>query len=333
MNPYDQVNESVVLIGEEPHKLRYRSVHSDSVFLRSKPSETDLDNVIYAKGIDFTVNEEEGTIQRTSSSRIPDWSHHPLYGKEDFNHADYPDYSNKRYTLYVDYQYDNLNAAPTPVPVQVMPDILPRLYRKLMNGEAVTYVVFGDSISTGAEASEEPRKYYNLFVEALRERFPKAVIQIQMKAIGGETSLRALSRVVADVIETNPDLVTIGYGMNDQNKQDDGSNAVSLELYKGNIAQMIEAIQKQTDAELILITPCLPNPLWKYASDNVAEYAGALRELGAEYGVVIADLQQIWLAELSAGKTHESLLLNNVNHPNDYGHQLYAQSLLQLVVR
>jgi lysophospholipase L1-like esterase len=332
MNINVQESESVVFIAGEPHRLRYRPIVEGSLRLCSKASSKDMDHLWYTEGKDFSVDYDNGTIQRSEASPIPDWSRHALFGKSEFNHSDYSDYSNRAYTLYADYQYHHPNAAANAASGELVSNELFRLRKKLENGKAITYVVFGDSISTGAEASEEANKYYNRFAKILRERFPHALIDVRMKAVGGESSKGALNRLRADVVLQTPDLVTIGYGMNDQNKQDYGNNAISLEEYGRNIAKMIEDVQQYTDADIILITPCLPNPLWKYASTNVTAYAETLRELGSKYRIGVADLQRIWLEELSAGKTHESLLLNNVNHPNDYGHRLYAKALECLLV-
>jgi acyl-CoA thioesterase-1 len=324
MNIRNQVSESIVMMATEPHRLRFRSLVRDSLRLRSKASSEYPDHVLYSEGIDYIVDNESGTIRRTATSSTPDWSKHPTYGKSDFNHSDYPDCTNKTYTLYADYKYYDPTSA---TDAAVGSEALSRILAKLANGEAVNYVVFGDSISTGAEVSEEANKFYNRFAETLRKRFPGAVIDVRMKAIGGESSEGGLKRLQDDVIAQAPDLVTIGYGMNDQNKQANGTNATSPSQFERNIATMIEAVQKHTEADIVLITPCLPNPLWKYASPNVTDYADKLRELGFKYRIGIADLQRIWLNELAAGKTHESLLINNVNHPNDYGHSLYAQAL------
>lgn len=329
-----QVGETLVMVGEEPQSLRYKRVVEGSIDLRSKLDRNDPDNVSYTEGKDFVVDYAGGTIRRLPGSELPDWRAHPTYGIAKFNHVDYPDYSNKSFTVYVDYQFAMSNDPGNgvePAQIHPIPDRLAALFDKLERGAAVTYVVFGDSISTGAEASAAPRTYFNRFAETLRQAYPKAVIDVRMKAVGGETSRGAMERLSRDVIEQQPDLVTIGYGMNDQNERSDGTNSVSLEAYEGNIARMIDDIHEQTDAAVILITPCLPNPLWKYASTNVADYAATLRRLGERMDVAVADLQQIWLAELHAGKTPESLLLNNVNHPNDYGHMLYARALEQWV--
>ncbi|NOU71391.1 hypothetical protein GC098_08145 [Paenibacillus sp. LMG 31458] len=328
MNIRNQVSESIVMMATEPHKLRFRSLVRESLRLRSKASSEYPDQVLYSEGTDYIVDYESGTIKRTAASSIPDWSKHPTYGKSDFNHSDYPDITNQTYILYADYEYFDPTAASD---VAVGSEALSRILAKLANSEPVTYVVFGDSISTGAEVSEEANKFHNRFAETLRRRFPGAAIDVRMKAIGGESSEGGLKRLQDDVIAQAPDLVTIGYGMNDQNKQANGTNAISPAQFERNIATMIEAVQKHTEADIVLITPCLPNPLWTYASPNVTDYADKLRELGFKYRVGVADLQRIWLDELTAGKTHESLLINNVNHPNDYGHSLYAQALNSLL--
>ncbi|MGO4270404.1 SGNH/GDSL hydrolase family protein [Paenibacillus sp. TAF58] len=250
MNLLNQVSESIVMRAEELHKLRYRPLVGDSMRIHSRANSIHPDHVMYSEGVDFIVDYESGTIRRTAASSIPDWSKHPLCGKSDFDHSDYPSITNQTYTIYADYQHYDPTAA--------------------------------------AEAA-------------------------------------------ADVIGQAPDLVTIGYGMNDQNKQPNGANAISPEQYKQNISAMVEGIQQHTESDIVLITPCLPNPLWKYASPNVTDYADKLRELGFKYQIGVADLQRIWLDELAAGKTHESLLINNVNHPNGYGHSLYALALNSLL--
>ncbi|WP_167859665.1 SGNH/GDSL hydrolase family protein [Paenibacillus cymbidii] len=56
-----------------------------------------------------------------------------------------------------------------------------------------------------------------------------------------------------------------------------------------------------------------------------------MRRLGAEYGIGVADAHALWKQELAAGKTPESLLLNNINHPNDYGHGVYFSAFADLL--
>ncbi|MBU0478666.1 hypothetical protein KKC91_08875 [bacterium] len=56
------------------------------------------------------------------------------------------------------------------------------------------------------------------------------------------------------------------------------------------------------------------------------EYRDALRS-----GVILADMTQMWM-DLLKFKRYHDLTGNGVNHPNDFGHRIYAQVLLGLLV-
>jgi acyl-CoA thioesterase-1 len=325
-----QSMETIVLVQEEGHKLRYSGI-LPGVYVRSHACSTDDGNRVYMENEDYVVDYKAGVISRTKQSRIPDWRDHPVYGMKEFDHRDYPDYSNRGYMIYIDYHYESeqridgmLLHAPT--------NTLERLIRKLEGKQAVRYVVFGDSISTGGDASRDEFAYYSLFAEAVRARYPEAELEVVNKALGGEGSTTALERVEQDVIALKPDLVSIGYGMNDQcTMGPDIRNGIPPGLFEENIREMVQQIEQKTDAEIILITPCISNPLWKHSSGDLAIYADILLRLSRELGTCVADVHALWVQELQAGKSHESLLLNNVNHPSDYGHAIYFKAFGNLI--
>jgi hypothetical protein len=64
--------------------------------------------------------------------------------------------------------------------------------------------------------------------------------------------------------------------------------------------------------------------------DRFWQYRDALAELVAP-GVALADLTSIW-GELLKRKSFYDLTGNGVNHPNDFGHCVYAETLLALLV-
>lgn len=325
--------ETVVFAGTQAQKLRLAPLRSRPVMLRGPISNPTL----YEEGTDYVIDYDAGTVRRTEGSRIPDWRNHPMYGLDSFDHRDFPSYSNAEYTCMI--EYEGKGGAEEPLDPAAKPDMngaagsdlmrryLPHLHKKLSDNEPVHYVVYGDSISTGCEASPG-LAYFECFADALRFRFPQAKLTVHRKALGGETSRGGLERLENDCIALQPDLVTIAYGMNDQNRQPDGTNAVLLEEFEHNIREMVMRIRNASEADVLLITPCLPNPRWIFASNNAAEYAEAIRSVGRTEHVPVADVQRIWQQELAAGKTHESLLLNNLNHPNDYGHWLYYQAMV-----
>lgn len=318
-------SETLVFIGMEEQKLRYPPMPGTQTRLTG-PS---VNPVVYEQDTDYVLDAKAGTIRRTVNSRIPDWRSHPHYGKTSFDHRESDSYSNAGYTCTIAYTpvADSCELSDT----NPLYTGLPGLRRKLAAGEPIRYVVFGDSISAGYEASRPELSYPERFASAMRARYPDAPIAVLNKAVGGESSVGGLKRLQHDVIALRPDLVTIAYGMNDQNRQPDGSNAVPVETFKRHLAEMAAGIQAQTDADILLVTPCLPNPRWMFASSNAAAYAEAIRSVGVELSLPVADVQQAWLEELAAGKSHESLLLNNLNHPNDYGHGVYAAVLARFL--
>lgn len=324
-----QTFEAFVWTNEDPLPFRYRPLPHESVIVSSHADSGHPDRTVYREGIDYIVDYEKGLIRRTKDSRIADWTRHPLYGIAGFNHNLFDDYSNRDYTAYAAYSYAGEEAERPPVSER-SEGALERWLNKLRQGEQTLYVVYGDSISVGGEASSERFAYFHRFAERARDLYPRGEIKVVNRAIGGETSEGGLERIEADVVRLQPDLVTIGYGMNDQNKYETG-NGVPLDDYERNMRSMIQAIRQGTSSDIVLVTPCEPNPLWQHTSGTIHEYADAIRRLGAECGLSVADAHALWVAELAAGKTPESLLLNNINHPNDYGHDIYYRAFAELL--
>ncbi|WP_274362875.1 SGNH/GDSL hydrolase family protein [Paenibacillus thermotolerans] len=324
MSVSKQTAEAFVFTREEALPLRYRPLAGQPVEVRSHSDPAHPDLIRYEQDKDFVVDYGSGSIRRTEGSRIPDGALHPMYGVNEFDHTLYPDYSNRSYTVYADYWTDaeRTNDRFTGDGVR-RSAFLERTARKLADGKEALYVVYGDSISTGGEASSDSLTYYGRFSEQLQSLFPQSRINIVNKSVGGEATDGGARRVRDDVTPLQPDLVSIGYGMNDQNKYGD-RNGVPLPDFESNLRDMIECIREHCDSDIVLVTPCEPNPRWRYTSGDIHRYADAIRKLGAEYNIGVADAHALWRQELSAGKTPESMLLNNINHPNDYGHWIYS---------
>lgn len=324
-----QFSESLVMANDMEQHFRYKCIVEGSLNVRSKTLSTDEGNIEYIEGKDFLVDYKEGLIWRTQYSTIPNWGKHVLYGKSDFDHKLYEDCSNRKYTIYADYVFETGNESLSGDTKKCSSsNKLNHVIEKCSKGEAINYVVFGDSISAGGDASREEFTFYNRFADKMRSAFNKGYINVINKAVAGETSSDGMKRFENDVLGSNPDLVSIGYGMNDQCRMDERTrNGVPPDLFEKNIREMVEKIKKNTSADIILITPCISNPLWIHSGGDIHIYSGILRNIAGEYETCIADVYELWVNELNAGKSHESLLLNNINHPNDYGHWIYCKAL------
>ena len=86
------------------------------------------------------------------------------------------------------------------------------------------------------------------------------------------------------------------------------------------------------DVEFVVVSPMLPTPdcTWVVAS-RFDEYRTALAKLIGE-GVVLADVTELW-GKLVTLKDPHDLSGNGLNHPNDFGHRLYAQTILSQLIR
>jgi hypothetical protein len=130
---------------------------------------------------------------------------------------------------------------------------------------------------------------------------------------------------IDNLLKDKPDLVIIAYGMNDVG----GRNP---EGFKSSIATMLRRIKEANAAtEVILVASMMGNPDWAATPPEMfPRYRDALASLEGP-GVVLADLTTVW-QKLLERKRFVDMTGNGVNHPNDYGHRLYAQAILALLI-
>ncbi len=90
--------------------------------------------------------------------------------------------------------------------------------KKLEAGIPVTIVSYGNSITAGGEASSTELRFQYRYIKYLNEIFPKSDIKIEDVSIPGYTSTQGINLWDDYIGKTSPDLVLVGWGMNDHNK-------------------------------------------------------------------------------------------------------------------
>ena len=142
--------------------------------------------------------------------------------------------------------------------------------------------------------------------------------------MGGTDTAWGLANI-GKVIEAAPDLVILAFGMND-------SAGRPAKDYQANMRSMMEAVRKaKPDTEFILVATMLGNRDWIALHQELfPQYRDALAELCGS-GAALADMTSIW-EELLRRKNDWDLTGNGVNHPNDFGHRIYAQVLSALLI-
>jgi lysophospholipase L1-like esterase len=206
---------------------------------------------------------------------------------------------------------------------------MPRTVRRLRARDPLAIAITGDSISEGYNASgfigvppHQP-PYGDLVAAGLTAAYGSP-IALHNFAVAGWTADQGLADA-ARVAAAHPDLVIVAFGMND-------SGYASPDDFSANISGIIQEVrQGAPDAEFVLVSPMLPNPDWHYpVMEHFAAYRDALAALCCE-SAVLADMTTMW-TDLLGRKSIYDLTGNGVNHPNDFGHRVYAEVVLALLV-
>lgn len=293
----------------------------------------------YEEGRDYSVDAVTRRITLTRDTRIPFTTKadfEPALGKSGQLYRDetrdiFFDNEHRFHDLQVEITYEHaadswaaLNG-PNPQPAG---EFLPEITAKLAAGAPLTVCLLGDSISFGLNASggagvapQQP-SYGGLFVEGLQSRFGSAIdyTNFSVSGMGAPWGIEQAPLVA----EKKPDLVIIAFGMND------ASGRVAPADFKGNIQKIMDAIKAaHPPVSFIVVSTMLGNGEWKHAVPELyPQYRDALMPLQGP-GVAVADLTSFWSVFLER-KRFDDLTGNGVNHPNDFGHRVYAQVLLSL---
>jgi acyl-CoA thioesterase-1 len=186
----------------------------------------------------------------------------------------------------------------------------------------VTIVCHGHSVPAGyfqTPAVHTFEAYPYLLHRGLSERFPHAVINVIVTAIGGENSEQGAKRFQRDVLNLHPDVVTIDYALNDRPIGLARSDQAWRAMIEMALAQHIKVI-------LLTPTPDLKAHL-DDPNDPLNQHAEQIRQLAAVYNLGLVDSLKLFDAKIKSGTPLKSLMAQS-NHPNAEGHQIVAGALL-----
>lgn len=205
---------------------------------------------------------------------------------------------------------------------------LPRTIEKLNNKEQVKIVLYGDSISAGANSSGMTLTtpflptWGSLFAEKLRRHYG-ADVELTNTAVGGKETEWGIENASQRAAEYNPDLVIIAFGMNDR---------IPKEKFAANINKITNIISAASPkTEFLLCATTLPNKILPDFYSYQEEYFDALMSL-KKMGTAVANFAGMQKALLSH-KRFIDLTGNNVNHPNDFFIRCHAQLICEMLIK
>ena len=208
-------------------------------------------------------------------------------------------------------------------PKDYLADAVKELKKDWPANRMVEVVCHGHSVPAGffiTPAVDTMNAYPNLLKLGLCQRFPHAVLNVTVTAIGGENSINGEKRFAKDVLSRHPDVVTIDYSLNDR-----GINAQAV--HNAWLSMITQA--KAQGIKVILLTPTpdqsakMDNP-----SDPLNSTAEDVRQLAKIEGVGLVDSLNLFKKQIAEG-TQLRDLMSQINHPNRRGHELVAAELMK----
>ncbi len=213
----------------------------------------------------------------------------------------------------------------------------------LRENGAITIVAFGDSVTHGVfeiEVFDYEAVYHRRLAKMLNAVRPNIPVNIIDSGFNGDSSFYALERLEKQVIAHNPDLVIVAFGLNDINDP--------LDRYLSSLEKIFTAC-KDAGLDVIFMTPNMLNTyVGKNAPEKFLDYAHVTAEYQKEGGrmdtymtaavelaekcsVKVANCYAKW-KKLAETEDTTAMLANGINHPTREMHQLFADTLFEIIM-
>ena len=191
-----------------------------------------------------------------------------------------------------------------------------RIAEKLANVERkpkeITKICFmGDSITQGSAASSSVTQYTAQFQKWWEENM-SYYVEFVNAGIGATDSYLGVHRVQEHVLDNQPDIIFIEF-----------INDVDNDFYKASMDSLVrKCLAQQNNPAVILVEMTMDNGT---CPQNVhSEIAGA-------YGVPVISYHDAVMPEIEAGTLKWADISPDNIHPNDAGHTMLAQMLINYI--
>ena len=173
--------------------------------------------------------------------------------------------------------------------------------------------------------------------------YPDMQVNVVNAGISGDGTENGVARNGNDILEKNPDLLVLSYGLNDCFGGKDG-----IGRYADNIASMVKQA-KEKGIDVIYLTqncmntqvsPLITDPFLRTLAENfsavqksgvLGEYFAAGKAAAEGEGAVVLDLYPVWEKLIVSSCNVTELLSNKLNHPVREYHVYVAIKLIETI--
>lgn len=210
----------------------------------------------------------------------------------------------------------------------------------------VTYVAFGDSVTQGCmeyATIEHEEVYHHQFRRLVEARYPRTILNVINAGVSGDTVRQSEERWERDLFMYEPDLVTIGFGVNDAHDGEQG-----LQPYVDGLQRLTEQLRSRTEADLLILTPnqmiqydhagvhesdrpAISKFVQTYEAGYLQRYTEALRNWAERESLPVVDVYAMFEEIEQQGEDIHQRLANGINHPDRLFQKQIAKAIEDVV--
>lgn len=208
----------------------------------------------------------------------------------------------------------------------------------------IRIVALGDSITNGKGIGDvEEEDTYRHLLQVGLARMLKCNVEVINAGVNGDITTTAIPRLERDVLQYEPDYVTIMFGVNDAgfyrpiNDSMADTPRVTEQDFRINLNYIIDAIQ-QIGSKPILVTPLPMNQFYAHKDfpaylENglnylVNKYSDVIREISANRNIPLIDTNKAFNDDPDTYK-----FIPDGIHPNKCGHRFIADIFISVFLK
>ena len=185
----------------------------------------------------------------------------------------------------------------------------------------IVYVALGDSTGSGVGAKNGG--YVLRLFNRLLERRPGS--KLTNLCVSGATTEELVRDQLERGSKMNPDLVTVGIGINDI------GHGLTIEHFARNYEKILSTLREKTHAKIVVTNipdissaPRIPTQMRFGYQQQIIRFNERLEEIATRQGVTVFDMYTISKDELPL---HPEYFSSDGFHPSDRGYELWAEQM------
>lgn len=194
------------------------------------------------------------------------------------------------------------------------------LENRIMTGPIV-YIALGDSTGAGVGAREGG--YVLRLFNRLIERRPGS--KLTNLCVSGATSQDLVRGQLERGVDMNPDLVTVGIGINDI------GHGLTVDQFGTNYEKILSTLREKTHARIVVTNipdissgPRIPGSMRSQYQQQIMKFNERLEEIAKRHDVTVFDMYTISKDELPL---HPEYFSSDGFHPSDEGYEMWANQM------